>query len=75
MMKSRRGSVASNCRQKASTLGRVAQVEPEDLKPMAPLVEIGFPRIALRGIARKARGDDQLRARSAAASVRPDSRS
>ena len=42
---------------------RVAQVEPEDLEPVAPLVEVGLLRVAVRGIAREAGGDDQLRAR------------
>ena len=42
---------------------RVAQVEPEDLEPVAPLVEVGLLRVAIRGIAREARGDDELRAR------------
>ena len=41
---------------------RVAQVEPEDLEPVAPLVEVGLLRVAGRGVAREARRDDQLRA-------------
>jgi hypothetical protein len=41
---------------------RVPQVEPEDLEPLAPVGEVGLLRVARRGVAREARGDDQLRA-------------
>jgi hypothetical protein len=41
--------------------GDVTQIQPIDFQPMAPLLEIGFPRIALRRIARESRGDDQIR--------------
>ena len=43
---------------------RVAQVEPEDLQPVAPLREVRLLRVALRGIPREARRDDQRRARA-----------
>ncbi len=43
---------------------RVAQVEPEDLEPVAPLLEVGLLRVARRSIAREARRDDQLRTRA-----------
>jgi hypothetical protein len=39
----------------------MAHIQPEDLQAMAPVGEIGLLRIALGGIARKARGDNQLR--------------
>ena len=41
--------------------GRVAQVEAEDLQPVAPVGKIRFARVARGGIARKARRHDQLR--------------
>ena len=43
---------------------RVAQVEPEDLEPVAPDVEVGLARVPGRGVAREAGRDDQLRARA-----------
>ena len=60
MMKSSRGSVASNCAAKRFDAGRVAQVESEDFEAIPPLAEIRFPRITLRRIAGKASGHDQL---------------
>ena len=41
---------------------RVAQVETEDLEAPAPVGEVGFQRVACGSIARKTRGDDQVRA-------------
>ncbi len=41
---------------------RVAQVEAEDLEPVAPLLEVGLRGVAGRRVAREARRDDQLRA-------------
>ena len=41
---------------------RVPQVEPEDLEPVAPLLEVRLGRVARRRVARKARRHDQLRA-------------
>ena len=41
---------------------RVAQVEAEDLEPVAPLLEVGLGGVAGRGVAREARRHDQLRA-------------
>src|SRR3989442_1312425 len=41
----------------------VAQIEGEDLESVLPVGEVGLGRVALRAIARKARGDDQVRAR------------
>ena len=43
---------------------RVAQVEAEDLEPMPPVPEIRLARVALRSIARKPGGHDELRART-----------
>ena len=43
---------------------RVPQVEPEDLEPVAPVVEVRLARVPGRGVAREARRDDQLRARA-----------
>ena len=40
--------------------GRVAQVQPVDLQPVSPLGEVRLLRIACGGVARKARGHDQL---------------
>ena len=40
----------------------VAQIQSEDLEPVAPLLEIGFPRVTQRAVARKARRDDEARA-------------
>jgi hypothetical protein len=40
----------------------VAQIEPEDLEPVAPGVEVGLRCIARRAVAREAGRDDQLRA-------------
>ncbi len=42
---------------------RVAQIEPEDLEPVAPFVEVDLLHVAVRRVAWKARGDDELRAR------------
>ena len=41
---------------------RVAQVETEDLEPMAPVAEVGFLRVARRGVARKPGRHDEVRA-------------
>ena len=41
---------------------RVAQVEPEDLEPVAPVGEVGLGGVARGRVAREAGGDDQLRA-------------
>src|SRR6185503_19274715 len=41
---------------------RMAQVEAEDLQAMAPLGEIRLLRVALRRVAGKACGDDDVRA-------------
>ena len=41
---------------------RVAQIEPEDLEPVAPVVEVGLPGVARGRVAREARRDDQVRA-------------
>lgn len=38
----------------------MAQIEAEDFQAMSPLTEIGLASIALGGIAREARGDDEL---------------
>ena len=43
---------------------RVPEIEPEDLEPVAPLLEIRLGRVARRRIAREARRHDQLRARA-----------
>src|SRR4051794_12565213 len=40
----------------------VTQVEPEDLQPVAPFVEVGFRRVAGRAVAREASRHDQVRA-------------
>ncbi|CEE58696.1 exported hypothetical protein [Xanthomonas citri pv. citri] len=61
MMKSSRSRVASSSLQNASTLGGMAQVQPEYLQAMTPLREVRLLRIARGRIARKARGDNQLR--------------
>ena len=39
----------------------MAQIEPEHLEAVAPLLEVGFARVPGRGVARESRGDDQLR--------------
>ena len=44
--------------------GGVAQVEPGDLEPVSPVAEIGLGRVAGRRVPRKARGDDEVRARA-----------
>ena len=44
--------------------GRMSQVEAEDLEPIAPFAEIGLARVARRRIPRKARGDDEVGART-----------
>ena len=41
---------------------RVAEVEAEDLEPLAPLVEVGLLGVTRGGIAGEARRHDQLRA-------------
>jgi hypothetical protein len=40
----------------------VAQIEAEDLQPIGPLLEIRLRCITRRGVAREARGHDQMRA-------------
>ena len=62
-MKSRRSRVELQVRAERLDARRVAQVEPEDLEPIAPLLEVGLLRVAVRRIAREAGGDDQLGAR------------
>ena len=62
MMKSRRSRVATMLAAERLHARRVAQVETEDLEPMAPVAEVGLLRVARRGVARKARGDDEVRA-------------
>ncbi len=41
---------------------RVPQVEPEDLQPLAPLLEVVLARVPLGRVAGEARGHDQVRA-------------
>jgi hypothetical protein len=43
---------------------RVAQIQAEDFQPMTPLREVWFLSVALCRIARKTRGDDELRSAS-----------
>ena len=43
---------------------RVPQVESEDLEPVAPVAEVGLGGVARGGVAGKARGDDEVRARA-----------
>ena len=43
---------------------RVAQVEAEDLEPVCPVAEVGFLRVARRGVAREARRDHEVRSGS-----------
>ena len=46
---------------------RVAQVEPEDLEPVAPLLEVVLACVPLGRVAGEARGHDEVRARRAGA--------
>jgi hypothetical protein len=43
---------------------RVAQIEAEDLEPVLPVGKVGLAGVALRGVTREARGDDEMRARA-----------
>ena len=62
MMKSSRSRVVEQVRAERLDARRVPQVEPEDLEPVAPLVEVRLLRVARRRVAREARRHDQLRA-------------
>jgi hypothetical protein len=42
----------------------MAQVEPVDLQPMAPVTEVRFLGVTRSRVARKARGDDKFSARA-----------
>ena len=62
MMKSSRGRRREQVPAERLDARRVAQIEAEDLQPMAPLREVRLRGIARRRVAREARGDDELRA-------------
>ena len=66
-MKSSRSRVGVEVAAERLDARRVAQVEAEDLEPVAPLVEVGLLRVAERGVAREPGGDDRATRRRAAA--------
>ena len=61
-MKSRRSSGRAQVLAEGLDARRMAQIEPEDLEPVAPDVEVGLPGVARGRVAREPRGDDQVRA-------------
>ena len=59
-MKSSRSCVVEQMPAERLDTRRMAQIEAEDLEPVAPLGEVGLLRIPRRRIARKAGRDDQM---------------